>query len=618
MKIFPEIEVRDPQNIPTYTEKFVKDITDLLSCRISESKSAKKIEANLFLYIFVDNHRNSFKFEQIKTKLFWGINESMQCLQETKTISEVLKRAIVVNLDIPDELNNCYIYLSLCKLDTKTLFNCDEERVKPQYTATEPMFSLDEVIMNDSERKAIMRAITLVKEKELIYRKWNFKKIDKYTKSIMCFHGVPGTGKTMAAHAVANYLGKKILVGSYAQIESEFVGVGAKNLVGLFDAAREQDSVLFIDEADTFLSKRLPSSNDSSKHYNSMSNELYQLIESFDGCIIFASNHIKDFDPAVVSRIIEPVEFKLPDTNARKQILKSMIQEEFPIEGGKTDRLIDELSKLSEGFSGRDLRKALLVSYANAAYTYKTLKNAQDEEIVIPPALIFESFHEVRTAKELLERLKKGTLSNVITNFTKKSDKNTRYLQIAAHALLCDGTIDSKEKELFEELSKMFEVNVPLIKEELPDLETLCVELKSKEEKIQALDVATRMFAIDYSVPEVELKMLNIIAEAIGVKQSDIATLRNYTIKLAEMYQCWENLVSGFVPTDIDILKTMRTEYTEAAAYYHLGLLYINGNTLYQHVVPNEEKAKKYLQKSADLGFSKAKEKMADFSKTII
>lgn len=617
MKIIPEIEVKDPKNIPSHTHKFVKEITDLVSHRITDSKSAKQIDANLYLYIFIDNSRNSFVFEQIKSKLYWGVNDNMLCLQEIKTITEVLKRAFVVNINVPNELVNCYVYLSLCKQDTKDLFSHDEERVKPQYIAVEPIFSLDEVIMNASERRAIMRAITLVKERELVYTKWNFKKIDKHSKSIMCFHGVPGTGKTMAAHAVANYLGKKILIGSYAQIESEFVGVGAKNLVGFFEAAKEQDAVLFIDEADTFLSKRLPSSNDSSKHYNSMSNELYQLIESFDGCIIFASNHIKDFDPAVISRIIEPVEFRLPDIFARKQILNSMIQDEFPIDGGKSDELIDELAKLSDGFSGRDLRKALLVSHANAAYTYKILEQVNDEDIVIPTALIFESFHEVRVAKDLLEKSKKGNISNVITSFTKKSERNTRYLQIAAHALLCDGTIDPKEQILFEELSKIFDVKVALIKEELPSIETICNEFESKEEKAQALDVVTRMLAIDFCVPKQEIEMLHTVAEYVGIPASEIKRLEDYTIRLAEMYKSWGDIINVFVPTDNDILKEMRGEYTESASFFHLGQIYLNGSTLYKHIVPNKEKALAYFKKSSELGFSKAKEELSSLGESL-
>lgn len=56
-----------------------------------------------------------------------------------------------------------------------------------------------------------------------------------------------------------------------------------------------------------------------------MSNELYTLIENFNGCIVFASNHIKDFDPAVISRIIEPIEFKLPNDDARKLIISKML-----------------------------------------------------------------------------------------------------------------------------------------------------------------------------------------------------------------------------------------------------------------------------------------------------
>ena len=478
MIVKPEIITKDPNQIPAYENKLANDIVEIIKSRTLNSDTARSIDSDLYVYIaidVIDIEKMSPIFTELKPKMYFAKDESLSAQLEVNTFADVLKRAVMAHVEIPSEVRNCHVFVSLAKKSQADLWASPSntpEQERPKFTAVDPIFTLDEVVMNDDEREAIMRAVTLVKERELVFNKWNFKKVDKHTKSILCFHGAPGTGKTMAAHGVAHYLGRKILIGSYAQIESEFVGVGAKNLKAFFECAAEQDAVLFIDEADTFLSKRLPSSNESAKHYNSMSNELYQLIESFDGCIIFASNHITDFDPAVISRIIEPVEFKLPDAPTRKKILSNLMQEELPVEDGKTDELLSLLAEQTDGFSGRDLRKALLIANASAAYKLKVVEGLDDEHIVIPKQLLLDSFAEVRKAKDALDSaMGKDSTSDLLSEYINKKQSETRYLQMAAHTLLADGVVDAKEKALFDELSSMLQVTVPLDSSELPTVE---------------------------------------------------------------------------------------------------------------------------------------------------
>ena len=66
-----------------------------------------------------------------------------------------------------------------------------------------------------------------------------------------------GTGKTMAAHAIANALHKEMICVNYADIESKYVGETSKNLTNLFHTASEKDIIIFFDEADALLSKRV-------------------------------------------------------------------------------------------------------------------------------------------------------------------------------------------------------------------------------------------------------------------------------------------------------------------------------------------------------------------------
>lgn len=612
MIVKPEIITKDPNQIPAYENKLANDIVEIIKSRTLNSDTARSIDSDLYVYIaidVIDIEKMSPIFTELKPKMYFAKDESLSAQLEVNTFADVLKRAVMAHVEIPSEVRNCHVFVSLAKKSQADLWASPSntpEQERPKFTAVDPIFTLDEVVMNDDEREAIMRAVTLVKERELVFNKWNFKKVDKHTKSILCFHGAPGTGKTMAAHGVAHYLGRKILIGSYAQIESEFVGVGAKNLKAFFECAAEQDAVLFIDEADTFLSKRLPSSNESAKHYNSMSNELYQLIESFDGCIIFASNHITDFDPAVISRIIEPVEFKLPDAPTRKKILSNLMQEELPVEDGKTDELLSLLAEQTDGFSGRDLRKALLIANASAAYKLKVVEGLDDEHIVIPKQLLLDSFAEVRKAKDALDSaMGKDSTSDLLSEYINKKQSETRYLQMAAHTLLADGVVDAKEKALFDELSSMMQVTVPLDSSELPTVEELCKEATSKEERIRLLDVVVRMSACDYKIHESEEALIVKVADLIGISSSDIPSVLQYTQNLMNSYEEWTHVTDLLGMSDEDMLDELKTEYTPGAAYYHLAKMYQTGTSPFGEVIVDEEKATKYFAKAQELGFSK-------------
>lgn len=609
MKIIPEVIVINPNAISKVERDTVDSILSIIRKRVLvDSDACKKINSNLYVYIGLNTNINEKVFGEVKDRLYFGSDDSLRLISDVEYINTTISSAIKKHISVPNEINSCFVYLSLIKTDKAKLTasenNKEEEKKKVSYQAVDPIFSLEEVVMNQDERDAIMRAISLVKERDLVYNKWGFSKVDKHTKSVLCFHGVPGTGKTMAAHGVAQYLGKKILIGSYAQIESEFVGVGAKNLKAFFECAKEQDSVLFIDEADTFLSKRLPSSNDSAKHYNSMSNELYQLVESFDGCIIFASNHIKDFDPAIISRIIEPIEFKLPDVNARKQIINNLLQDTFPIEGGKTDVLVADLAELTEGFSGRDIRKALLICNADAAYKLKVQSGIDVDRIVVPISMIKDCFDSVRKAKNKLDAaLDKNVTNNILVEFTEEKKKKTRYMQMAAHTLLVDDVIEPREKMLYETLSKTMGVKVPLEREGLPSIEEICSEISSVEEKMQIIDVVTRMAACDENVPDREMDFVVKVVNLLGVGSEYNNSIIAYTKGLSNSYQQMSCLKEKLGKSDSDILSELKKEYSEGAALYHLAEMYRDGSSFMGGIEMNANKAEYYFKQAKEAGY---------------
>ncbi|WP_233713079.1 MULTISPECIES: ATP-binding protein [unclassified Helicobacter] len=223
-----------------------------------------------------------------------------------------------------------------------------------------PLFTMDKIELPKKTRNALLETITLIKKQPLIYEEWGFSEIDSVPKTIVNFYGPPGTGKTMSAHIIASELGKQIINANYSDIESKFVGDAPKNLVSVFDLAQKNDAVLFFDEADSFLGKRIQNvSHSSDQALNSLRSELLKLLESRPVIVIFATNLLGNYDKAFHSRILHSVGFELPNTKQRKALILKHIPSKLYEKGVEklNEKQLDELSELSSGFSGREIKK---------------------------------------------------------------------------------------------------------------------------------------------------------------------------------------------------------------------------------------------------------------------
>lgn len=599
-----KVYVKDPANVSLIEKSITKQVISLIKDRFENSSSMSVQDGIAYVGLFFNRAEIPSEFQNICNNLFYN-NVFVDKPLDWQGFEIALKAGLkLINLQ---NIRNLCVVIGGNSFSEEDIFAINKEKSEsPQYIAIEPIFSLDDVVMNNDERESILRALTIVSEKKLIFEKWGFANVDKNTKTILCFHGAPGTGKTMCAHAVAKYLNKKILIGSYSQIQSKFVGEGEKNLNAYFKAAQEQDAVLFIDEADTFLSRRLPSSNENSKHYNSMSNELYTLIENFNGCIVFASNHIKDFDPAVISRIIEPIEFKLPNDDARKLIISKMLPKNVPLELSETN--YSELVAVTKGFSGRDIRKAMLIFLSSSAYKYKKIEKIEDEQIKMSFNDIYAAFKHVKINKDRLNNSVKGINTNSL--IIESAKRNTRLLQIAANALWIDGKIAPEEERLFEELCDKFGVSIDIKdRANIPSINDICNTVLAKTEKIQMLDIACRMIAIDGFYTDEEKQFIIDLASLLGVRQEKVQSLEDFIYLLIEENNRWKSITESWNKSEYDILVEFKKEFSEAASWYRLGLGYINGETLFG--VPlqiNPQRAKFCFEMAANKGYEKAKE----------
>lgn len=228
----------------------------------------------------------------------------------------------------------------------------------------EPKYDLRDVIVSQNTLQEIKSLISLKMDFDKVFKDMGFEETHKYSKKfIVNFYGEPGTGKTITAHAIAKEFNKKILLVDYSQIESKYVGDTPKNLKKVFDFARTEECLVFFDEADAILSRRvtnMQSATDTS--VNQTRSVLLNILNDFDGDVIFATNFISNYDPAFMRRISKHVLFELPDLEARVRIFEKYTPK----------RIVNNLDIYSlatkfNGLSGADIEKGILMAAFQAS-----------------------------------------------------------------------------------------------------------------------------------------------------------------------------------------------------------------------------------------------------------
>ena len=135
--------------------------------------------------------------------------------------------------------------------------------------------------------------------------------IDTMTRSTigarMLLHGLPGTGKTAFGKMVAERLDRPLLQRQASSLLSMWVGGTERNLREMFDEARQEDGVLLLDEADSFLRDRASAG---ARWEATQTNELLTQMEAFEGVFICTTNRVDDLDPAALRRFDLKVEFR--------------------------------------------------------------------------------------------------------------------------------------------------------------------------------------------------------------------------------------------------------------------------------------------------------------------
>jgi len=178
----------------------------------------------------------------------------------------------------------------------------------------------------------------------------------KPTNGILIF-GLPGTGKTLLAKALAHETEVNFISVKGPEFISKWVGESAKAVRETFRKARSAaPCIIFFDEIDAIASRRSNSSD-----LKVTEQVVAQLLTEMDGLeelkavvLIAATNRPDLLDPAILrsGRFGKHIEIPLPDKSSRKQIFEIHLNER-PVHH---DVNIDLLTEKLEGYSGADIK----------------------------------------------------------------------------------------------------------------------------------------------------------------------------------------------------------------------------------------------------------------------
>jgi len=225
----------------------------------------------------------------------------------------------------------------------------NEEELVVQET---PNVSWEDVVGLETAKKAVKEAIVYpVQRPDLFPLGW--------PRGILLF-GPPGCGKTLLAAAVATEIDANFYQIDAASIMSKWLGEAEQNVAKLFNSARKsandgKAAIVFVDELDSLMGA----------HSNEVGGEIRvknQFLKEMDGImdkgkalhvyVIGATNKPWDLDWAFIRRFQKRIMVPLPDHNTRLNMLKHYTGN-LEISG---DVDLHELARLSEGFSGSDIR----------------------------------------------------------------------------------------------------------------------------------------------------------------------------------------------------------------------------------------------------------------------
>ncbi|MBP3225443.1 MAG: AAA family ATPase, partial [Methanobrevibacter sp.] len=228
----------------------------------------------------------------------------------------------------------------------------------------------------------------------------NFQKLGVKPPKGILLYGIPGTGKTLLAKAVASESEANFISIKGPELLSKWVGESEKGVREVFRKAKQTaPTVIFFDEIDSIASTRSGNDTDSGvtkRVVNQLLTEMDGLEELEDVAIIAATNRPDIIDPGLMrpGRFDRHIKVDTPSEEARIAIFE-VHTKNMPL---ADDVDLKKLAKSTDGYVGADIeavcREAAML----------TLRN-DIEASEIPNKYFKEAIEKVKPAENADEQL---------------------------------------------------------------------------------------------------------------------------------------------------------------------------------------------------------------------
>lgn len=207
-----------------------------------------------------------------------------------------------------------------------------------------PRVTWDDLILPAPQLAMLKQLVAHQRHQATVYLDWGMATASQRGLGVTALLvGQSGTGKTLAAEAVAHALALDLYHIDLSQMVSKYIGETEKNLRRVFDAAEEGGAVLLFDEADALFGKRSEVKDSHDRYANMEVSYLLQRMESYQGISLLTSNLRSALDSAFLRRLRFIIPFPFPDAPQRLELWRRALPASVPTEGLS----LDKLSRLS-------------------------------------------------------------------------------------------------------------------------------------------------------------------------------------------------------------------------------------------------------------------------------
>ena len=271
--------------------------------------------------------------------------------------------------------------LLLAVMVNKRSRQAETEGGKMRFESCEiPETRFSDVAANDEAMESLRDLVSFLQSPE------KYSRLGARIPRGVLLYGMPGTGKTLMARALAGEAGVPFFAVNGADFVEMYVGVGASRVRSLFGKARKAGrAVIFFDEIDAIGKKRDNRSDEREQTLNALLSEMSGFGDKDGIVVLAATNRADTLDEALLraGRFDRQIEVPLPGQAERLQILQVHARKR-PL---SAEVSLPELARQTAMFSGARLECLLNEAAILAVKRNAEMIEPQDVQLAMDTAL---------------------------------------------------------------------------------------------------------------------------------------------------------------------------------------------------------------------------------------